>query len=65
MIQGPRPARRGWVVAAVAIAGLAACSQPAPRLNVVLIVVDTLRADHLGVYGYERETSSGIDRWAK
>lgn len=36
----------------------------APR-NVVLIVVDTLRADHLGVYGYERPTSPNIDRFAK
>jgi arylsulfatase A-like enzyme len=30
-------------------------------LNVVFIMVDTLRADRLGVYGYERETSSVID----
>lgn len=30
--------------------------------NVVLIVLDTLRADHLGTYGYERPTSPEIDR---
>jgi arylsulfatase A-like enzyme len=36
-----------------------ACS-PAPR-NVLLIAVDTLRADHLGAYGYARETSPAID----
>lgn len=29
--------------------------------NVVLISIDTLRADHLGAYGYERNTSSHID----
>lgn len=29
--------------------------------NVVLIVVDTLRADHLGCYGYERNNSPNID----
>jgi arylsulfatase A-like enzyme len=29
-------------------------------LNVVLIVVDTLRADHLDSYGYERETSPNL-----
>jgi arylsulfatase A-like enzyme len=29
--------------------------------NVILISIDTLRADHLGCYGYERETSSHID----
>jgi arylsulfatase A-like enzyme len=32
---------------------------------VVLIVVDTLRADHLGAYGYERPTSSHLDAWAR
>jgi arylsulfatase A-like enzyme len=30
-------------------------------LNVVFILIDTLRADHLGTYGYERETSPVID----
>jgi arylsulfatase A-like enzyme len=31
-------------------------------LNVVFIVIDTLRADHLGSYGYERDTSPVMDR---
>ena len=31
---------------------------------VVLIVVDTLRADHLGLYGYDRPTSPNLDAWA-
>lgn len=35
------------------------------KKNVVLISVDTLRADHLGVYGYERETSPNIDELAR
>jgi arylsulfatase A-like enzyme len=29
--------------------------------TVVLVSVDTLRADHLGCYGYERETSPALD----
>jgi arylsulfatase A-like enzyme len=33
--------------------------------NVILISIDTLRADHLSVYGYERETSPNIDLFAK
>jgi len=33
-------------------------------LNVVYIVIDTLRADHLGCYGYSRDTSPNIDRLA-
>ncbi len=34
------------------------------RPNVILILVDTLRADHLGIYGYPRATSPRIDRLA-
>ena len=34
------------------------------RSNVILIVVDTLRKDHLGAYGYLRPTSPNIDRLA-
>jgi arylsulfatase A-like enzyme len=32
--------------------------------NVILISIDTLRADHLGCYGYERDTSPHIDKLA-
>ena len=35
------------------------------RPDVVLIVVDTLRADRLGCYGYERPTSPNIDALAE
>lgn len=34
------------------------------RPHVVLIDVDTLRADRLGCYGYTRDTSPRLDRWA-
>jgi len=34
-------------------------------LNVVLITIDTLRADHLGAYGYGRPTSPRIDSLAR
>jgi len=33
-------------------------------MNVVLFAIDTLRADHLGCYGYFRDTSPTIDRLA-
>ncbi len=36
-----------------------------PDANIVLIVIDTLRADHLGAYGYTRETSPTLDRMAR
>jgi len=35
------------------------------RLNVLLITIDTLRADHLGVYGYRRPTSPRMDALAR
>jgi arylsulfatase A-like enzyme len=33
----------------------------AERPNVVLVVIDTLRADHVGAYGYARDTTPRID----
>ncbi len=35
--------------------------RPRAGKNIVFIVVDTLRADHLGCYGYGRDTSPNID----
>jgi len=43
-------------------------TQPAredTRPNVILISLDTLRADHLGCYGYHRNTSPNIDKFAE
>ena len=42
-------------------------SQKAPtkKPNVILIVCDAMRADHLGVYGYRRNTSPAIDRLSR
>ena len=34
-------------------------------LNVLLITIDTLRADHLGTYGYRHRTSPRIDALAR
>ena len=38
---------------------------PSPKSNLLLISIDTLRADHLGAYGYERRTSPFIDSLAR
>ncbi len=35
------------------------------RPNVIIYLIDTLRADHLGCYGYPRGTSPNIDRLAE
>ena len=34
-------------------------------LNVLFVLIDTLRADRLGSYGYERDTSPTLDRLAR
>ena len=76
-----RPAgARGSVARAaivVALATVFACedaSVPGPNERpeapaisgpVVLIVVDTLRADHLGLLGHDRPTSPRLDAWAR
>ena len=38
---------------------------PAAAPNVLLIVLDTVRADHLSMYGYGRVTTPTLDRMAK
>jgi arylsulfatase A-like enzyme len=68
------PTRRGRVAASLAAAcGLAlACGPgeaparhdlPTPS-NLLLVTIDTLRADHLSAYGYPRPTSPVLDRLA-
>lgn len=41
-----------------------AVAQGAARPNVLVFMVDTLRADHLSCYGYDRETSPEVDAFA-
>jgi arylsulfatase A-like enzyme len=60
--------RAWWVPLLAAALTSAACAPepgaaPRPR-NAVFIVIDTLRTDHLGAYGYARETSPAIDALA-
>jgi arylsulfatase A-like enzyme len=48
------------------IAHLTGCGRNVPeRPNVLWIVWDTVRADHLGLYGYEKPTTPFLDTWAK
>jgi arylsulfatase A-like enzyme len=62
---------RRWVIAVglcSSLLAVASCSTepPAPPdLNVILISIDTLRADHLGCYGYPRPTTPYIDELAR
>ncbi len=59
--------RAGWL--ALLVAGGLACSGPGPdgpgnRRNVLLITLDTTRADRLGCYGYGPETTPHLDALA-
>jgi len=52
-------------ILSVGLEGYAANNKDAsPIKNVILISVDTLRADHLSCYGYARQTSPHIDELA-
>jgi len=62
------------LVFALSIAGCNDATGPArarsafpvcPDCNLVLISLDTLRADHVGTYGYDRPTTPAIDRLAQ
>jgi arylsulfatase A-like enzyme/Flp pilus assembly protein TadD len=65
-----RPRRAPFAIALVLlVAGAAAVAwqylQPAPPGAVVLISIDTLRADHLAVYGYTKGQTPVLDALAK
>ncbi|MBM4014590.1 MAG: sulfatase [Planctomycetes bacterium] len=62
MLAAAQPARAPDDGGAAGAAG-AALPAVAPR-NVLLIVIDTLRQDHLGCYGYGRPTSPHLDAFA-
>jgi arylsulfatase A-like enzyme len=46
-------------------APLSAVAAERGRPNVLMIVLDTVRADHLAPYGYERVTTPGLDAFAR
>src|SRR5262249_21594129 len=75
----PSSMRRADLARALAgalVVALASCSQPVrrgelrgriaqqPRPNLVLIVVDTLRADRTTPYGFAQDTTPELARWA-
>ncbi len=63
VVSGPTDSPTAW--GAWSVPALYAPS-PAPRKpHVLLISIDTLRADHLSLQGSARATSPHIDRWAR
>ncbi len=60
------PAYGFWDWQRVTSAPLQAWSRPAPHTpNLIWIVLDTLRADHMSLHGYHRTTTPMLDAWAK
>ena len=59
-------ARRAFLVLLLVCSGLLTCSRSRPAVrNVLLISIDTLRADHLSAYGFPRPTTPNIDAVAR
>jgi arylsulfatase A-like enzyme len=55
----------GWRVLAEKRATARLPAPPAGAGNVLLIVMDTVRAANLGLYGYNRDTTPQLARWAE
>ena len=54
------------VAMATAPASLIASDSPeASRPNIILITVDTFRPDHIGYYGYDKETTPYLDQFSR
>src|SRR5258708_4019417 len=70
----PRPPMSARSATALLLAALAACGRPAPPTpaaeparppNVLFVLLDTLRPDHLGCYGSKRPVSAHLDALAQ
>lgn len=57
------PFRFGLLTALLLVSS--SCGRRDERPNILLISIDSLRADHLSCYGYHRETSPRIDQAAR
>jgi arylsulfatase A-like enzyme len=58
------------IATGLALAAGACSREPSASLSfseapVIIVDIDTLRADHLGCYGYQRPTSPNIDAWSR
>jgi len=51
----------------LAVASIAGCdfAPERERPSILLVSIDTLRADHVGLYGYERDTTPFLDDFAR
>jgi arylsulfatase A-like enzyme len=47
------------------VMNLGQCRRSPSETNVILIIIDTLRQDHVSCYGYKRETTANLDALAR
>lgn len=62
----PLPLMRNldWIIPCPCLPAVDSLPKPRPLMKVLYFDLDSLRADHLGCYGYHRNTSPCIDRMA-
>lgn len=59
------PPRLAAAICAVGVAaGAAGCRRPPQRPSLLIVTIDTLRADHVSAYGYAAPTTPRLDRLA-
>lgn len=62
----PAPKKRLVLGLLLALCACGAADEPeSPPPSIILISLDTLRAGHMGIYGYERDTTPYLDRLAQ
>jgi hypothetical protein len=55
----------GSLLGALLALSCAPSGPPPEPYSIIIVDIDTLRADHLGVYGYSRSTSPNLDAFAR
>jgi arylsulfatase A-like enzyme len=55
-----------WLLTSLAVSlpGCGRWLRPPAKPPIILIIIDTLRADHVGAYGYSRPTTPNLDKFA-
>lgn len=65
-LSGARPLRRAlrWLLLLAALHASGCGREVSPRPSILLVVIDTLRADAMSLYGAGQPTTPSIDAWA-